>query len=337
MLTVTLYTRPDCSLCDQVKADLDSLRAEIPHELSIVNIDSNPDLQHTYQKEIPVIQVGPYTLKAPISREVLAMTLHAAQDRIRQIDDLQQTEAVNKLNLDWKLTSADRFSYWLSNHYMLVFNLVIFIYLGIPFLAPVFMRLGWETPASAIYRVYSSMCHQFAFRSWFLFGEQPAYPRSAADVAGLIPYGQATGLDENDLWSAREFRGSAVLGYKVALCQRDIGIYAGILLFGLIYTITRHRIKSLPWYLWVIIGILPIGIDGVSQLISQPPFSDVLRLSFITYRESTPFLRTLTGLLFGITTAWFGFPVTEDTMRDTREFIKRKLEYGEKVKKKSNP
>jgi uncharacterized membrane protein len=327
MLTVTLYTRPDCSLCDQVKVDLESLQVDVPHELSIVNIENNPDFQNMYLTEIPVVQVGPYTLKAPISRQALNVTLRAARDRLHQIDNLQKSENDRMLTLDWKVTRTDRFSYWLSKHYMLVFNLVVMLYLGIPFLAPVFMKLGWEAPAGIIYRVYGTMCHQLAFRSWFLFGEQPAYPRSAANVAGLIPYGQATGLDENDQWAAREFRGNPVIGFKVALCERDIGIYAGILLFGLVYVITRHRIKSLSWYLWIIIGILPIAIDGVSQLITQPPFSDVLRLSFLGYRESTPLLRTITGLLFGITTAWFGFPVTENNMRDSREFIEKKLKY----------
>ncbi|RME07716.1 MAG: glutaredoxin family protein, partial [Anaerolineae bacterium] len=34
MLKVTLYTRPDCHLCDQAKEDLAALQAEYPHALT---------------------------------------------------------------------------------------------------------------------------------------------------------------------------------------------------------------------------------------------------------------------------------------------------------------
>jgi hypothetical protein len=63
---------------------------------------------------------------------------------------------------------------------------------------------------------------------------------------------------------------------------------------------------------------VPIGIDGFSQLLSQPP------LSFLPERESTPFLRSLTGALFGLCTAWFGYPLVEDTMRETRQYMEAK-------------
>jgi uncharacterized membrane protein len=78
------------------------------------------------------------------------------------------------------------------------------------------------------------------------------------------------------------------------------------------------RIKSIPWYLWLSLAIIPIGLDGFSQLLSQPP------LGFLPYRESTPFLRVLTGFLFGFLTAWFGYPMVEETMADSRKLIEAK-------------
>ena len=92
-----------------------------------------------------------------------------------------------------------------------------------------------------------------------------------------------------------------------------------ILFFGLLYALTGRRIPALPWYLWILIGIVPIGLDGVSQLLSQPPFN------FLPFRESTPLLRSLTGFLFGFTTAWFGYPMVEEGMRDTRQVMAKKL------------
>ena len=178
------------------------------------------------------------------------------------------------------------------------------------------MSAGYTRPATVIYRFYGLVCHQLAFRSWFIFGEQAAYPREAAGVDNLLPYGIATGLSEDDELAARQFVGDPKVGYKVALCERDVAIYGGILLFGLIFTLTGKRIKPLPWYLWLMVGIVPIAIDG---LLSQPP------LNMFPYRESTPFLRSVTGFLFGFTTAWFGYPIVEESMQDVRRY------YGQKI------
>ena len=181
------------------------------------------------------------------------------------------------------------------------------------------MSAGYTRPASVIYRFYGLVCHQLAFRSWFIFGDQPAYPREAAGVDNLLPYNIATGMNEDDELSARQFIGNQSVGYKVALCERDVAIYGGILLFGLIFSVTGRKIKPLPWYLWLMVGIIPIAIDGFSQLLSQPP------LNMFPYRESTPFLRSLTGFLFGFTTAWFGYPIVEESMQDVRRY------YGQKI------
>jgi uncharacterized membrane protein len=85
-----------------------------------------------------------------------------------------------------------------------------------------------------------------------------------------------------------------------------------------LFGIFNRRFPRLPWYAWIFIGLLPIALDGFSQLLSQPP------LSIFPYRESTPLLRVLTGWLFGFATAWFGYPIAEDGMRDTREFFEMK-------------
>jgi uncharacterized membrane protein len=182
------------------------------------------------------------------------------------------------------------------------------------------MNAGLPGLARPIYTVYGAVCHQLAFRSWFLFGEQPAYPRTAAGVEGLVPYGEATGQSENALLDARRYIGDEKVGYKVAFCERDVAIYAAMFVFGLVYAISKRRIPALPWYLWFVIGIGPIAFDGFSQLLSQLP-----GFTLWDYRESTPFLRTFTGGLFGFTTAWFGFPVVDETMAETRTLLAAKL------------
>jgi len=94
-------------------------------------------------------------------------------------------------------------------------------------------------------------------------------------------------------------------------------------LFGLIFAATNRRLPKLNWMIWVLVGVFPIGLDGFSQLFSQIPSTFIQ--SFLPYRESTPFLRVLTGFLFGFATAWFMFPLIEETMVDTRRMLSRKF------------
>jgi uncharacterized membrane protein len=325
MITVTLYTRNECHLCEQAKDDLISLRDEIPHKLVEIDIDGNRNLEIAYGFEIPVVEVGPYKLKAPFTRQELKMTLGAARDRVIDLQGIDEERFQTQLARGWTISKTDKFSYWISNHYMFVFNLFVLLYLGLPFLAPVMMSKGLVVPATLIYRGYGVMCHQFAFRSWFLFGEQPAYPRAAAEVEWLGSYEDTIGLDPNDQWGARRYVGEEGIGYKVALCERDVAIYGGILTFGLLFSITGKRIKSIPWYVWLLVGIAPIALDGFSQILSQPPLNVIPPMNLLAYRESSPILRSITGFLFGFMTAWFGYPLVEETMVDTRHYLAAKF------------
>ena len=44
------------------------------------------------------------------------------------------------------VVAADRFAFWLSKHWLGIFNMLAFLYVGLPFLAPTLMHLGAETP-----------------------------------------------------------------------------------------------------------------------------------------------------------------------------------------------
>jgi uncharacterized membrane protein len=317
MITVMLYSRKDCHLCEVAKEELDSLRDEYPHKLVVVDVDADPQLQESFGELVPVVTVGPYQLKAPFEPRELKVTLGAAQLGATQDQEVAQSYAL----AGSKWTGADRFSYWIARHYMAFFNSLVLLYFGLPFLAPVLMQSGITPPARIIYSLYGTTCHQLAFRSWFLFGEQSVYPRAAAGLSNLITYEQATGNHPEDLATGRAFIGDSTTGYKIALCQRDMAIYGSILLFGLIFVATGRVIRGLPWYIWIFLALVPIGLDGVGQLISQPPFN------LIPYRESTPTLRTLTGFLFGFTTAWFAYPMVEESMADTRRILEAKLKW----------
>jgi uncharacterized membrane protein len=329
MLTITLYTRKDCHLCDQAKADLNSLKEKFPHKLAEIDIDADPALQKAYLVEIPVIEVGPYVLKAPFDKQKLMMTLGAANDRRGQLDKLGRDDHLDRIRRGQKIGNADRAMFWISRHYLALLNVVMLLYFGLPILAPVFMNAGATLPANVIYTIYKPLCHQFGFRSFFLFGEQPYYPLAEAGIAGVKTFEQVTGIsnvkDPTDIsrFDARQYIGDEIVGYKMALCERDMAIYGSILLFGIVYSLTGRRIKPLHWMLWILIGMGPIGLDGFSQLFSQMEWQWLA--SILPYRESTPFLRVLTGGLFGFATAWFAYPAIEESMSDTRQFFIKKF------------
>jgi len=241
---------------------------------------------------------------------------------------------------------VDRAVYWFSRHWLAVFNVLVLIYVGLPILAPVLMNAGADGPARVIYTMYKPMCHQMAQRSFFLFGEQYAYPREIAGT-DLVPIEAYTGGIAEfqsvpaDDWpaffaAARRFIGNEQLGYKMALCERDIGIYGFVLIGGLVFGLLRYRVKvpALPLILFIIIGLGPIALDGFSQLFSywavpidgSEPSGILATISnLLPLRESTPLLRALTGALFGFMLAWLAYPQVEKGMAGTREDLRVKL------------
>ena len=329
MLTVTLYTRKNDSNSDKARADLESLQKEYPHRLVEVDVDSDPAIQKQYEDRFPVVEVGPYRLPFPFDRQKLKMTLGAASDRRGQLDKLGREDHHERVSRGGQVTFADRALYWISRHYLAVLNVIMLFYFGLPLLAPVLMNAGATAPAKVIYTMYKPLCHQFGFRSFFLFGEQAYYPLEEAHVHDVITFDEATGFEDlrnpaaYSRFEAREFIGNEAMGYKMALCERDMAIYSSIFLFGILYAATGRRIKSLHWIGWIVIGMLPIGLDGFSQLFSQMEWAWLQ--PYLPYRESIPLLRVLTGALFGFATAWFAYPSLEESMSETRQFFVKKF------------
>ncbi len=181
----------------------------------------------------------------------------------------------------------------IARHWLALFNSLVALYLVLPFLAPVLAASGLALPASIIYSVYSATCHQLPERSYFLFGEQPLYSLTSLERSGVE--------SDGGLWQRRAFRGNDDTGYKVAICQRDVAIYGSVVAAGLLFGLLRGRVRSISLKIYVLL-LIPMALDGLSQLFGL--------------RESSWWLRSVTGALFGGASVWLAYPYIEAAMRD---------------------
>lgn len=187
---------------------------------------------------------------------------------------------------------------WIARHWLALFNTAWMAYVILPFLAPLLMQAGYTAPARLIYTLYSFTCHQLPDHSYFLFGPDPIPPTSALLAAGAPP--------EDDLLSFRAFIGGVQTGYKVALCQRDLAIYGSVAFAGLLFALvrTRLRLPTLSVKVYALF-LLPIALDGGSALLGL--------------RDSNWWLRTLTGIIFGVASVWLIYPYVDDAMQEVIE------------------
>lgn len=150
----------------------------------------------------------------------------------------------------------------IAQHWLAIFIVLFGILNIVPFLAPVAMRVGWTAGGEAIYTLYSTMCHQMAQRSFFLFGDKPMYTLNELPVA-LV--GNA-----RDMWTLRAYLGDPSFGWKVAWSDRMVSMYGSIWIGAIIYAAIslKHRWKPVALWLFALL-LLPIAIDGITHFFSD--------------------------------------------------------------------
>jgi glutaredoxin len=52
---LTLYSRKDCCLCDEMKVTVCAVAAKIPLELDEIDVDASGDLKAQFNDEVPVL------------------------------------------------------------------------------------------------------------------------------------------------------------------------------------------------------------------------------------------------------------------------------------------
>jgi glutaredoxin len=84
MTKVTLYTKPDCCLCDEALSVIERVRRERAFELEKVDITSDPELLDDYGRRLPVVQVD--------GVEAFALRVDEQELRLRVV---RETEVVD--------------------------------------------------------------------------------------------------------------------------------------------------------------------------------------------------------------------------------------------------
>ncbi len=205
----------------------------------------------------------------------------------------------------------------LGAHWFEAFLLLYGLWVFTPFLAPVLMHAGWTSIGKAIYFIYSFFCHQLPERSFFFFGQKSMY--SLAEV-------QAAWRNTANPMVLRQFTGNAFMGWKVAWSDRMISFYTSIWLFAVLWFPFRRRIKSLPWWGFILL-LLPMAIDGGSHAVSDlagigQGFRDTNGWLAVLTHASLPasfyagdalgsfnsFMRLVSGVLAGLAIAWLALP-----------------------------
>jgi uncharacterized membrane protein len=159
----------------------------------------------------------------------------------------------------------------------------MFILMGLITITPL-MAASNSDLAPAMYMAFGFTCHQLDSRSICYFPNTAAPINDCTAQDGLLRFGKNNVIMKGDL-----------IGYKIPVCARDIGIYGAMLLGGLLWPLVRKpHSRRWPHIAWLVLALLPTAIDGFTQLFG--------------WRESNNALRLWTGLAMGIGMAFVLIP-----------------------------
>jgi uncharacterized membrane protein len=212
---------------------------------------------------------------------------------------------------------------FLRRYWIIPVSIAIGIYVGLPFLAPVFMQIGWTIPAKVVYFIYSWLCHQLPERSYFLFGSKFTYSLEEVQNAWQNTFNPVI---------LRQFIGNSGMGWKVAWSDRMVSMFTSLWVFGLLWWFMRRRLKPLPWW-GLVLFLLPMALDGTSHFFSDlagigQGFRDgnlwlavltqhIFPASFYSgdaWGSFNSLMRLLTGLMFGIGCVWYTYPYLDNVL-----------------------
>jgi uncharacterized membrane protein len=185
-----------------------------------------------------------------------------------------------------------------------VYLLFFFLLVGSIFLVPIFAFTQDMSSAYAIFGPSFHICHQKLSRSLCVFSDGASY--------WIGDCTNQTGVFINTIVDATTVRVASdqFVGYKMPICSRDLGIYGAMLLGGLAYPFIRKLDdKTVYPAIYLILALVPIGLDGSIQAISEFGF-----LPFVY--ESTNAIRLITGAIAGFAAAIYAIAILMNIFGD---------------------
>jgi uncharacterized membrane protein len=274
MKTVRLYSKEGCHPCQEAKVILETVATRVPFAVQVVDIERNPALEKLFGEHVPVADFG---------EDTRLYWPFEADDVLQALNGMarsNQAAAPAQEAASRPLGGRTR-------------DLVVFI---------------------------DKLIYHFA-KHWvlvigFFLGLYAVLPL-------LAPVLMASGITgpSNLIYSGYRFachqlpsRSYFIFGHQMAFCHRDTAIYLSLFLAVIVFGFVRHRVKPLPWQVYVAF-IIPMAIDGITQLLGL--------------RTSNWQLRTLTGVLFGVGSAWLALPYLEEAFQDIRQSVNQQLHLEE--------
>jgi uncharacterized membrane protein len=146
--------------------------------------------------------------------------------------------------------------------------------------------------ANSVYAFHKPFCHQMVKRSFCFFnnGTDTWLGDCVPDNKTIIgPINPATGRPHTTIVEN-------ATGYAFAEDARDVSFYLAMLIGTFVFPFVRKIDETkTPHPLWLLIAVAPMGIDGTTQLIGL--------------RESTNYLRFVTGSIAGFVVPFYFFPI----------------------------
>ncbi|MFA5049443.1 MAG: DUF2085 domain-containing protein [Candidatus Micrarchaeia archaeon] len=130
---------------------------------------------------------------------------------------------------------------------------------------------------------YTVFCHQITSRSYCYFPDsnqiENCYDSSEFNPSKESIVEKSTGT-----------------GYKFPVCARDTGFYLFAFLGGIaLFFLKKYKSDYVPHPIWLILAIIPMALDGGTQLIGL--------------QESTNIIRFTTGAIAGIALPFYMVPI----------------------------
>ena len=174
-----------------------------------------------------------------------------------------------------------------------IYIVCLAVFLGLMLFTPI-LALSDEKAAVPLYSAFSFTCHQKISRSECLFQDNTI--RDCTNQTGIYV------SDDRRNISAHY---DSIVGYKLPVCARDVGIYLFMFLAALAYPfIFKLDNKKILPPLLLIIAIAPLAFDGSLQLLSDMGI-DLLGFPY----ESTNMIRLLTGAIAGVAVTFYTLPI----------------------------